>query len=159
MKLITSAVFALFAFSSAAIAEGDVAKGQKSFGKCKACHSVVTPEGDVLFKGGRTGPNLYGVIGRPAASTDFRYSKDLIALGETGLVWSQEELAAFVADPRGYLKAKGTKGKTKMMVKLKKGGPDVAAFLASLAPAPEEVEAAAEDMQAAPKEEAAATSE
>ncbi|GAA6207119.1 hypothetical protein NBRC116601_04120 [Cognatishimia sp. WU-CL00825] len=156
MKLVYSAALALFALSTAAFAEGDVEKGQKTFGKCKACHSIVTPEGEVLFKGGRTGPNLYGVIGRQVASADFRYSKDLVTVGESGLIWTEEELAAFIADPRGYLKAKGTKGKSKMTLKLKKGGPDVAAFLASLVPATEEM---TEEMDAPSEEEPAAASE
>lgn len=115
-----------------AFAEGDADAGKKTFGKCKSCHQVITPDGDILVKGGRTGPNLYGVIGRTAGAADFRYSKTLTALGETGFAWTEETLAAFVKDPRGYLKEQGTDGKTKMTFKLNKGGEDVAAYLASL---------------------------
>lgn len=118
-------------------AEGDIDAGKKAFGKCKSCHTVVSPEGDVLVKGGRTGPNLYGVVGSPAGSADFKYSKTFQALNETGLVWDEALIAEFVTDPRGFLKAQGTDGKTRMTFKLKKGGADVAAYLASLVPAAE----------------------
>lgn len=141
MKRIMLTVAAL-SFATVAQAEGDVDAGKKAFGKCKSCHTISTPEGDVLFKGGRTGPNLYGVVGRAAAGGDFKYSKAMVAAGEAGLVWDEALLAEFVADPRGFMKAQGTDGKTKMTFKLKKGGEDVAAFLASLNPAPEETEAA-----------------
>ena len=128
---------AALSFASIAQAEGDADAGKKAFGKCKSCHTVTTPEGDVLAKGGRTGPNLYGVIGRQAGSAEFRYSKTMIAAGEAGLIWDEANMALFVANPRGYLKEQGTNGKTKMTFKLKKGGEDVAAYLASLNPAPE----------------------
>ncbi len=140
MKPILGAALAMIAFSTSAFAEGDAAKGEKLFNKCKSCHKVETPEGDVLFKGGRTGPNLYGVVGRTAGSTDFRYSKDMVAAGEAGLIWDETTLAAFVVDPRGFMKEQGTSGKTKMTFKLKKGGADVAAFLSTLGPVVTEVE-------------------
>ena len=43
------------------------------------CHTI--PDGaTVIAKGGRTGPNLFGVIGRQAGSLEgFRYGKDLVA--------------------------------------------------------------------------------
>lgn len=136
MKTIVTLAATLM-MATAAQAEGDIDAGKKAFGKCKACHSVVSPDGEVLVKGTKTGPNLYGVIGRQAGSTDFRYSKTFVALNETGLVWDEANFAAFVTDPRGFLKEQGTDGKTRMTFKLRKGGEDVAAFLASLAPAPE----------------------
>ena len=147
MKTIVTLAMTLM-MATAVQAEGDVDAGKKTFGKCKACHSVVSPDGEVLVKGGKTGPNLYGVIGRQAGSADFKYSKTFVALNETGLVWDEANFAAFVADPRGFLKEQGTDGKTRMTFKLKKGGEDVAAFLASLAPAPvaeEATEEAAEE--------------
>lgn len=139
MKRIMLTVAAL-SFAAAAQAEGDIEAGQKAFGKCKSCHAIATPEGEVLFKGGRTGPNLYGVIGRTAGTADFRYSKAMMAISEAGLIWDEALLTEFITDPRGFMKAQGTDGKTKMTFKLKKGSEDVAAFLASLKPAPEAAE-------------------
>ncbi|UXX84241.1 c-type cytochrome [Roseovarius pelagicus] len=79
-----------------------VAKGEKVFRKCQACHKV----GDKAKNG--IGPHLNGIIGRAAGSVDgFRYSKPLTARAEEGLVWTPEELSAFLASPKSYLK--GTK--------------------------------------------------
>lgn len=79
--------------------------GKEAYRKCKACHSVVAPDGEFLIRGGMVGPNLYGIAGRPAASIqDYRYSSSLTQAGELGLVWDQETFTAFVQDPmRGFL--------------------------------------------------------
>lgn len=114
---------------------GDPAAGETVFRKCKACHSVVAPDGTEIQKGGRTGPNLYGIIGRGiAADPDFRYGASLAALGATGAIWDEASFAAYTADPAGYLKtALGDDGaKSKMSFKLATGGEDVAAYLASV---------------------------
>ena len=128
-------------FASAAVAEGDATKGKSVFGKCKACHSIADPEGNVLAKGGRTGPNLYGLIGRQAGTADFKFSSALVAAGEEGLIWDEAQTAAFVADPRGFLKSLGVSNKTKMTFKLRKGGADVAAYLATFGDEPVSEEA------------------
>ena len=144
----TLAILAAFAAASPAFAEGDVAKGEKIFKKCKACHMIVNGD-EVIFKGGKTGPNLYGVVGRPAASYEgFKYGKSILAAGEAGLVWDEEQIAKYVADPKAYLKEILDDGaaKSKMSFRLKKGGEDVAAYLASVGPAMEEAaEAPAEE--------------
>ena len=52
----------------------DPAAGESDFKKCKACHAIVASDGTEVVKGGKTGPNLGGVIGRPIASVaDFKY--------------------------------------------------------------------------------------
>ena len=134
----------LLAFTAAAapsFAEGDVAKGEKAFKKCKACHMIKNGD-DVIFKGGKTGPNLYGVIGRVAGTQeDFtKYGKGMAALAEAGLVWDEENLAAWVTNPKDFLKSHDAPTKTGMSFKLKKGGEDVAAYLASVGPAVEATE-------------------
>lgn len=79
-----------------------IAAGEKVFKKCKACHQV----GDGAKN--RSGPVLNGIVGRAAAGVEgFRYSNALKAKGEEGLVWDEASLAAFLADPKGYIK--GTK--------------------------------------------------
>ncbi|HSF92323.1 MAG TPA: cytochrome C [Paracoccaceae bacterium] len=136
MKLINAIATTAVLFSGAipAFAEGDVAAGEDAFKKCKACHSIV--DGDnVIVKGGKSGPNLYGVIGRVAGSDDFKYSKDLAAAGVAGLEWDEVQLAAFITDPKAFLQTylDDSAAKSKMTFKLKSGGEDVAAYLASLA--------------------------
>lgn len=148
MKALLTVTATLLALSAPAFAEGDVAKGKKIFKKCKACHMIVDEEGTKIYKGGKTGPNLYAIIGRTAGTYEgFKFGKSIIAAGEAGVVWDEETLATYVADPKAFLKeATGdAAAKSKMSFKLKKGGADVAAYLASLAPAPvaEEAEEAA----------------
>ncbi|MFX0545903.1 c-type cytochrome [Roseovarius sp. S1116L3] len=79
-----------------------VADGEKVFRQCKACHQI----GDGAKN--RVGPILTGIVGKPAGTVeDFRYSKALKGMADEGLVWDEENLKAFLADPRGFMK--GTK--------------------------------------------------
>lgn len=121
----------------AAYADGNVADGEKLVAKrCKSCHMIA--DGDnLILKGGKTGPNLFGVIGRTAgAYEDYKFGDDIVAAGEKGLVWTEDEMVAYLADPRKYLRAylDDKKAKSKMSFKLKKEDQraDVAAYLASL---------------------------
>ncbi|MBV1903482.1 MAG: c-type cytochrome [Marinosulfonomonas sp.] len=135
MKKVTLATAALvMSFAGTAIAEGDPAKGEKDFKKCRACHMIVNGD-EVIVKGGRTGPNLYGLVGRAAGSEDFKYGASIVAAGEAGLVWTEELLVAYIADPRAFLRENtgDSKAKSKMTFKLKNAD-DVVAYLASLAP-------------------------
>ena len=78
------------------------AAGNKVFKKCKSCHQV----GEKAMN--RSGPVLNGIVGAAAGSVDgFKYSKALRAAAQDGLMWSEVELAAFLAKPKAYLK--GTK--------------------------------------------------
>ena len=113
---------------------GDAAKGESEFKKCKACHSIVADDGTEIVKGGKTGPNLYGVIGRAVASVpDFKYGDGILAVGATGMVWDEALLAEYVVDPTAFVDTHGGSGKSKMTFKLAKGGEDIAAYLASVA--------------------------
>jgi cytochrome c len=43
-----------------------------------------------------------GIFGRPAGSVeDFKYSN---AMKGSGVTWNEETIAAYLADPRGYIK-------------------------------------------------------
>ena len=128
---------ALAALAAPAFA-GDAAKGEADFKKCKACHSIIADDGTEIVKGGKTGPNLYGVIGRQiGTAADFKYGESTIAAGADGTVWDEASLAAYVADPAAWLQTKtgDAAAKSKMTFKLAKGGEDMAAYLASLKPA------------------------
>lgn len=132
MKLPLAA--AILALTAAPVLAGDAAQGEKDFKKCKSCHMIESDAGETIVKGGKTGPNLYGVIGRAAGSVDgFRYSSALTDLGAAGIVWDEASLAEYITDPNAYVSAQGISGRTKMSFKLKKGSEDVAAYLASLA--------------------------
>ncbi|MFQ5624303.1 MAG: c-type cytochrome [Paracoccaceae bacterium] len=131
----TALAAALCVAAAPVLAEGDAAKGEKTFKKCKACHMIVNGD-DVIVKGGKVGPNLFGVIGRAAGSAEgYKFGKDMLAAGEAGLVWDEAQVAEYVKDPKKFLASYLDKSsvKTKMTFKLKKGGEDVAAYLASVA--------------------------
>lgn len=73
----------------------DLANGRREFRRCQSCHTV--------NEGGRAmvGPNLYGVVGRAAASTGgFSYSS---ALAESGLVWTSDTLDTWIENPRAMI--------------------------------------------------------
>ena len=118
---------AVLALTAPAFAQSDVAQGEKDWRKCKACHSIVDPDGDVLQKGGKTGPNLYGIVGRQAGTVeDFgKYTDEIKALGEGGLVWDETELAAYIPDAKEYIGAR-----TSMTPQKLGDVTDVIAFLA-----------------------------
>lgn len=132
----TFAIIAAFAASTAALpafAQADAAAGESDFKKCKACHSIQNGD-DTIVRGGRTGPNLYGVVGRQAGSYEgFGYSDSLAAAGTAGLIWDEENLAAFVADPKAFLAEYLDDGsaRSKMSFKLRDGSEDMAAYLAT----------------------------
>ena len=113
---------------------GDAAEGEEVFNKrCKTCHAVIDASGNAIVKGGKTGPNLFGVIGRQIGTGDgFNYGPGLVAAGADGSVWDEASVAAYVVDPSKWVADKaGAGNKSKMAFKLKEGGEDVAAFLAA----------------------------
>jgi cytochrome c len=97
--MMTMAVAAVaFAPGVASAQAGDAAAGQRVFNQCRACH---TPD-----QGGRNGvgPNLWGVVGRPAASIQgFRYSANMRELAAGGLTWNEERLRAYIANPKAVV--------------------------------------------------------
>ena len=133
-RLIATAIAGLIA--APALAAGDADKGEKEFRKCKSCHQIVSDSGETIVRGGRTGPNLYGVVGRTAGTVeDFRYGDDIVAAGEAGLVWNEENFVAYVEDPRAFLQEylDDNSARSKMSFRLRKGGEDVFAYLESVA--------------------------
>lgn len=133
-KLTLLTAFGALMLASPALA-GDPAAGEAEFKKCKACHSLVATDGTEVVKGGKTGPNLGGVIGRPVAGVaDFKYGESIAAVGASGAVWDEASLAAYVTDPGAWLQEKtgDAAAKSKMTFKLAKGGEDMAAYLATI---------------------------
>lgn len=78
------------------VAAMDMAKGESVTKKCTSCHT--------FEKGGAngTGPNLYGIVGRPAASVaGFNYSAPM---AESSITWDYESLDAYLERPALYVK-------------------------------------------------------
>lgn len=97
--LVATALLCLNAVQSQA---QDVAKGEKAFKKCMACHAVGE---DAASK---VGPVLNNVLGRRAGAFEgYSYSQGMTDAGAGGLVWNEETLAVYLADPRKTVK--GTK--------------------------------------------------
>lgn len=130
-RILTASAFALCALPALA---GDAAKGEADFKKCRACHAVIAPDGTAVQKGGKTGPNLWGLIGSPVAASDFPYGASIKSVGASGTLWDEASLAAYVADPTAWLKDQtgDPAAKAKMTFKLTKGAEDMAAYLATL---------------------------
>jgi len=138
MKTILTAAATVLALAAPALAEGDAAQGEKDFKKCKACHSIIDPAGEKIVKGGKTGPNLWGVVGRTAGTqAEFgKYIDEMVALGEGGLVWTPEEMAAYIPDAKAFLRERSGNdaAKTAMTPQKLKDVTDVIAYLAQFGP-------------------------
>ena len=117
-----SAISALLLGSSAALAAGDPAAGQKVFAsRCIACH---TTESGV----NKIGPSLAGVFGRKSGSeAGFNYSP---ALKAANITWDEKTLDQFLQNPAGDVHG------TKMFVNLpsSEDRQNVIAYLQTLKP-------------------------
>ena len=119
-RILTAALALAFAAavgSGTALAEGDAAKGEKVFKKCKVCHSFDPGKKKI-------GPHLKGVVGRKAGAVEgYKYSK---AMAAAEITWDEVNLDKFLTKPKAFLK------KTKMsFAGLKKEGQraDLIAYL------------------------------
>ena len=76
---------------------GNPEAGAKLFkAKCATCHTC--------NEGGpnKQGPNLFGVMGRQSGQVNgFKYTK---ANKESGIVWNDETLFAYLENPKKYIK-------------------------------------------------------
>lgn len=122
MKLFVFMTVSLGLMTTASLAEGDVAKGEKVFKKCMACHSVVD-------KTNKVGPYLMGVVGRKVAVAEgYAYSNSMKEYAATGAVWDEAALATYLENPKAIVT------KTKMAfagIKKEDERADLIAFLKS----------------------------
>jgi len=93
-NLIAVLAAATLSFAVAPASAQDVEAGKKSFAKCRACHALEAGKNGV-------GPSLAGVFGRKSGSmAGFKFSEPMTA---KGVVWDETTIAAYVADPKGYV--------------------------------------------------------
>lgn len=98
LKTTAALAFILALTGTPALADGDAAKGQQNFKVCAACHTLEAGKN-------RVGPSLHGLFGHKAGSVEgYAYSKDLKAAGEKGLVWTEETVFEYLADPAAFLR-------------------------------------------------------
>jgi len=120
-----------------------IARGEAAFAQCVNCHVVRDEAGTVLAgRNARTGPNLYGVVGRVAGTEDgFRYGDGIVQAGRMGLVWDEASIVAYLLDPTTYLRSytgnNRARGNMSFRVRTADQASDLYAFLATFSPAPE----------------------
>ncbi len=111
---------------------GDPAAGETQWRQCRSCHMITAPDGEVLQRGGRVGPNLHGIIGQQAGTVEgFRYSEELVAAGNDGLVWDRENFIAYVEDPTGFIREHSgdARARSPMNFQMRSGAEDMFAYL------------------------------
>lgn len=117
-----SALTVLLMMSTPALA-GDVAKGEKNFKKCVACHSIE--------EGGKnkTGPNLWNVMNRGTGQMEgYKYSNKFAAWAEENPEWTPKLMDEWLANSKKLVKG------TKMAFREKKESKraDLIAYLQSM---------------------------
>ena len=113
----------LFALAVATLAAepaagADAISGKKAFEKaCGECHSVAK-------KNNTYGPTMFCVVGRKAGATKFKnYAPDFRAAAK-GLVWTEDVLFVYLADPERFIGARI--GKNIVITNMDKKWPDPA---------------------------------
>ena len=98
MRRLIMAAVCIVGAAGAARAQ-DVAAGEKSFGKCRACHQV----GETAKNG--VGPIMNGLFGRQSGTiAGFNYSQQN---KDSGITWDEAVFAEYIKDPKA--KIQGTK--------------------------------------------------
>lgn len=71
-----------------------------SLAQCKACHALEPGKPSRA-----TGPNLVGIVGQPAMhAADFtKYSEAMKAAQAKNLTWTDDNIFAYLADPKAFL--------------------------------------------------------
>lgn len=99
MRLLTSATLIAAALAATSANAQDVATGERSWNKCRACHQL----GETAKNG--VGPQLNGLFGRTAGTVEgYSYSG---ANKASGIAWDEAVFAEYIKDPKA--KIPGTK--------------------------------------------------
>ncbi|WP_245190995.1 c-type cytochrome [Jannaschia formosa] len=118
---------------------GDAEAGETYFGRqCVACHAIADDAGNVIAGSlAGMGPNLHGIVGDAPGSREGYddYSDALVAYGETGVVWEESNIVAFLQNPSGHLREEldDSSARSKMSYRLRdeEEAHDVYAYLAT----------------------------
>jgi cytochrome c len=100
-------------------AAGNATAGATAFIRCRVCHTVERGEPN------RVGPNLFGVVGRKAATVaGFNYSEPMKA---SNITWDDAALNRYIQDPPGTVP--GNKMQLAKGAINAQGAADIIAFL------------------------------
>jgi cytochrome c len=122
MKRVSIAIVAL-AFSAGAAVAGDIAAGEKSFQKCRACHSIGETAKNMI------GPAQNGLKGRKSGTVPGYVYSD--ANKNSGIVWDEATFKEYIKNPMA--KIPGTK-MTFPGIKDEKEAEDLWSFLEQFGP-------------------------
>jgi len=68
---------------------------------CGFCHNLTKAD---RGKSPKVGPNLWGIFGQKAATVpNFHYSEALAGARDRGLVWNDQTIAQYIADPHKFV--------------------------------------------------------
>lgn len=99
MRLLISATLIAAALAATSANAQDIAAGERSWNKCRACHQL----GETAKNG--VGPQLNGLFGRTAGTVEgYSYSA---ANKASGITWDEAVFADYIKDPKA--KIPGTK--------------------------------------------------
>lgn len=137
LSSLAALTFGLMAAPAFASADGDAAAGETAWRSCRACHGITDPAGTVIQRGGRSGPNLFGLPGRAVASVEgFNYGSALTQYAATGAVWTEELFVEYMANPTAFLREKldDDSVRSPMSFRMRSGAEDMWAYLESVSP-------------------------
>jgi cytochrome c len=99
MKLSTSAILIAAALAATSAQAQDIAAGERSWNKCRACHQIGETAKNLV------GPQLNGLFGRHSGMVEgYSYSA---ANKNSGITWDEAVFADYIKDPKA--KIPGTK--------------------------------------------------
>ena len=99
MRAILSGLVLLLPLLAQPATAQDIAAGERSFAKCRACHQVGEGARNLV------GPELNGLVGRHSGAVEgYSYSN---ANKNSGLTWDEATFADYIKDPKA--KIPGTK--------------------------------------------------
>lgn len=144
MRKLSILAAASLAMAAPTVARADMAAGEEFFNaQCVTCHVIEAPDGTVIAgRNMKTGPNLYGVIGGPAAQVEgFRYGDGILEAAEGGLVWNEENLVAYLDNTTKFLREQTGSRRARSAMAFQVADPemssDIYAYLMSVAPNPD----------------------
>lgn len=95
MTRLISASLLLIALTAAPASAQDIAAGERSWNKCRACHQIGEPARNGI------GPHLNGLFGRVSGAVDgYSYSS---ANKTAAITWDETVFADYIKDPKARI--------------------------------------------------------